>query len=51
MASQTNQLENIYNDNVAVDDDKLKEHRCLISSLVKDTIIPLVMAKIAYVQL
>ena len=49
MASQTNQLENIYNENVAIDDAKFKEQRGLISSLVKDTLIPQVMDKFIYI--
>ena len=48
MASQTNQLENIYNENVAIDDAKFKEQRGLISSLVRDTLIPQVMDKFTY---
>ena len=48
MASQTNQLENIYNENVAIDDAEFKEQRGLISSLVRDTLIPQVMDKFTY---
>ena len=50
MASQTNQLENIYNENVAIDDAKFKEQRGLISSLVRDTLIPQVMDKFTYLS-
>ena len=46
MASQTNQLEDIYNENVAIDD--AKEQRGFISSLVRDTLIPQVMDKFTY---
>ena len=49
MASQTNQLEDIYNENVAIDDVKFKEQRGFISSLVIDTLIPQVMDKFIYV--
>ena len=51
MASQTNQLENIYNENVAIDDAEFKEQRGLISSLVRDTLIPQVlMDKFTYLS-